>query len=305
MDRKTGVIAMFAASAVLLALFIGGEKASGNIHADPHGEGNSTSPNSVASQSPLEIVSNVGAHRAVPDDVKKHGIRASYEFLRDCITYVRFGAIMQREAHNPEFALNNPRLMSKLPSITQDRLNRYASIVQSKERECGSFSSPENYAAASREMYDLALELGKKGDVEAATCFVEAPWAVPSGPSAEAEELESIYAKNAKNLADYGIRQGNWRSVMAAFHAGQAEHGISSNIGYSVEERYSLARLLQMGSIDPELSSAYGYDAARLSANLNATVIASADKRANYMFESYYNGRGMAADSALSQNCGI
>lgn len=304
MDRKTGVIAIFATSAILLALFIGGEKVSGGVHADPQGEGNSTSPNTVVSQSHVEIVSHVGALRAVPDDVQKHGLRASYEFLRDCITYVRFGAIMQREAHNPEFALNNPQQMSKLPSRDQDRLNRYASIVQKKKEECGSFNSAESYAAASREMYNLALELGKKGDVEAATCFVEAPWAVPGGPSAEAEELESMYAENAKKLADYGVRQGNWRSVLAAFQAAQAEHGISSNIGYSVEERYSLARLLQMGSIDPELSSAYGYDAARLSANLNATVIASAEKRANYMFESYYKGKGMT-DSALSQSCGI
>lgn len=305
MNRKIGVVAVLVAGALLMVMFLVGGRGSGGMRSGTPGvDGSATQSIAAGGKSRAANMFGAPAFGSGSDNVRKPDLRAAYESLRDCVTYVRFGAILQREAHNPEFPLNNLRRMGELPAQEQARLNKFSSIVQTKRAECGGYDSEAGYAAASRMLYDLALSLGRQGDMEAANCFVEAPWAIPSGPSVEADKLGSIYAANAKQLAQYGLRRGNWRSALAAFYAAQAEHGITVGIGFSPQEKYSLARLLQMGSVDSETSSRYGYDAARLAAGLSAGEIATADKQASTMYESYYKGKSIP-ESALSQNCGI
>jgi|GEM_PF-3905897 len=230
-------------------------------------------------------------------------LRRTYDIARNCVTYIQFGALMERKKNDPEFALNNPRAMGMLSAPEQERLIRYRSIAQEGRMDCEVYNEP-SYSGSLMKIYDVSSQLAASGDLDAATCFVEAPWGTPVDPSPEFEALRQLYEDNARKFAEFGISHGNWRSAIAAFDAAQAEHGIRASIKYSIPEKYSLARLLQMGSIDSDMNSRYGYDAAMLARTMTAAELVRADARASEMYSVYFQRKAIP-ESALLQNCGV
>ncbi|WJI14903.1 hypothetical protein MWN52_14910 [Pseudoxanthomonas winnipegensis] len=230
-------------------------------------------------------------------------LHGRYDLVRRCIAYFQFGALMERRKNDPDFGLNNPAAMEMLPVSEQERLIRNKAIVEEGDQACEKYRGPA-YAELLRAVYDVSAKLADAGDLRAATCFIEASWGTPVDPSAEYVALARAYKANAKRYADQGIMRGDWRSAIAAFDAGQAEHGITTLIGYSIAEKYALARLLQMGSSDPDQSARYAYDAEVLASTMTAADLAREDVRARQLYGTRFRGKPMP-DSALSQGCEI
>ncbi|MFC7519369.1 hypothetical protein ACFQS6_15745 [Xanthomonas populi] len=108
---------------------------------------------------------------------------------------------------------------------------------------------------------------------------------------------------NARQLANNAIKRGSWPAALAAYNATRDQHGVRTLIGYTQAEQYQLARLLQMGTADPDLAASLSYESARLGAGLNVGVIIKADDWAKKMFNDVFNGKVMTDDD-IRENCG-
>jgi hypothetical protein len=250
-----------------------------------------------------QLPDSTGKPPRLPAQVAAAGPKAEFAFQRDCLTFARFSALLSQQAKDPDSALNNPAKLSELPPRQQQTFTERVALVKRMSSSCPAWNSQIPPAQAARMAYDSALQLGLRGDTEAAACFVMTAWEQPSEQSAEGRVFEQQYRQNARRLADAGIARGSWTTALAAYNATRRQHGVSPSIGYSQTEQYQLARLLQMGTADPELAASLADEAALLRAGLDANVIASADARARTLFDGPFQGDAMSDDD-IRKNCG-
>lgn len=235
--------------------------------------------------------------------VKKEGGEKEYQFLQDCLTYARFSVILNRQAKDPQSLLNNPEKINELPVRQRLTFRERIDLVRRMKLQCESWNATISPKEAAVLMYDAALESGRRGDLRASACFVMAPWSTPPENSPEAKAFENLYHLNARQLANDAIKAGSWPAALAAYNSTREQHGVRTLIGYSQEEQYQLARLLQMGTADPDLATSLSYESARLGAGLNAGVIVRSDEWARKMFNGAFGGKAMTDDD-IRENCG-
>lgn len=259
-----------------------------------HNEGNAALP--------AADVRSGGSRATLPPIARGVGDREAFNILRDCLTYARFSNVMNLAKSDPESPWSNPARLSQLPSGQQRTIRERMDLVARSASSCEAWSKEVDSAEAAALAYTLSLKLGEQGDVEAATCFIIAPWETPQPPSAEAAAFEQRYRANARKLADGAIRKGSWEAVLAAYNATRTP-GFQGTIGYSQEEQYQLARLLQHGMSDVGLSESLSYEVARLGAELGASKISESDKVALRLYRSVFKGKAIS-DEALHENCG-
>lgn len=171
--------------------------------------------------------------------------------------------------------------------LLQDNLTRLTSIRES----CTDKTAEE----LDRDVYDKLLAAAKLGDMNAATCYIVAPYEAPS-LQADAAAFEE-YSNNAADLIQKGIFAGDWNIVYLLETGSSASRGQSgwfdSLLIHDDLTNYQYKKLRRLGSIGEEaheLDSELAEQARKLieSGGATASAIRGADQWAQEMYQTYF-----------------
>lgn len=256
-----------------------------------------------SSSVPLPVAPPQGHPGRRADGQKDYDATASFAAQMDCMSYRRFSRLFKAQATNPDFPLNNEASLREMPRAEQKLLMDRVQLVKDREADCEEASVSVSDVDATFAIYDAAFSAAMSGDVYAGVCYAMAPWGFPNAPSAKSAALRAQYTQYAKKFVDSGVDNGSWHAVRTANNLMRTEHGPSALVNWPPVEAYVFARLLQLGSADPLASNAYGYEAARHSERLDASLLDAGDKKASEIFRTKLSGRIMN-DEEKYENCG-
>ncbi len=195
-----------------------------------------------------------------------------------------------------------------------------ANPIQLKEREESlaainarlSVSTPicENNAKSQENAYPKLLRAAQLGDMDAAVCYVEAPFPL------DADQLAPIgledYRKNALALIDIGIQRGDWRFIELmrtaaqraemVHHAQRASSWFRRLIKPTPEDAYLYARLEQLGAHD-----AFSEQVSRMAESwrdgLPASAVDALNQRASNEYQQFF--AQMPSLEEFPKSCGF
>jgi hypothetical protein len=232
-----------------------------------------------------------------------------FDFLKRCSSYQRFKMLFESQRDNPEYALNNASVFAAMSQIEQEMFMERVRLVESGDAECERWMREVSAQESLWQVYEATLKAAQEGDGEAAVCFVMSPWDPPEvftrdlQVPPERATLRDAYAAFAGDLIDREIKKGSWPMVVHAYNAATAEHGVKTAFEHTQAQAYVWARLMQLGTSDPERKESYGYRAAEYGAGLGAAELAQASSQAEQLFRDSFGSQRMT-DKELYENCG-
>jgi hypothetical protein len=247
------------------------------------------------------------ALRGLPPGVES--ARDRFVFLKQCSSYRRFKMLFESQRDNPDYPLNNPSALAAMSPIERKMLAERARLVESGSPKCERWMHEVPAQESLWQVHEATLEAARQGDGEAAVCFVMAPWNPVMAYTMDGElqpkvdALRNAYAEFAGEFIDREIKKGSWPMVVQAYHAARAEHGLQTVFAHTQSQSYVWARLMQLGSSDPERKEAYGSEAASYGAGLDAALLSKANGEAERLFRDSFASRLMT-DEELYENCG-
>lgn len=250
-----------------------------------------------------QLHSGATASPRAPQQTAHDELQRDFDELMECMTYRRFSTLFELQKNNPDFPLNNEEALLAMPRAEQNLLMERVHAVRDNSEKCETWSHSVDDETAVYMIYQSAFSAAERGDLKAGVCYAMAPWGFPDSPPVQSVALKRQYITHAKKFIDRGIQGGSWPAVISANNIVNAEHGPSAAVDWPQMQTYVFARLLQLGAPDQELSSAYGFEAARRAETLSAESLVAGDKMAVDLFRSRFSGRIMT-DEDRYENCG-
>lgn len=223
---------------------------------------------------------------------------SAFNHARSCARFYRLAEFFDQMSKDPSSPLKNDAAAASLTEDQRAALMSNLQYVEEHQGSCGEI--PLEDRALGYQLYNLAYEAARAGDMQAAACFTLGGWSIKAKNDAELRNFAKFYATNTRNFIADGVRRGNWKVVNAAVAAARTQHGIQEHIGFSNEERYYWYRLSQLGSPTPDWENTMGYEAANVAISMDATAMARAESMAMASFVDQFGKQKMKEEDLTS-----
>lgn len=211
---------------------------------------------------------------------------ALFRASRECIRVRRNDHLRALLANVPDLA-NHPA-----GEAYRQRIERWRPMCEGSELKVTEGS-----------MYDIALTAARLGDIDAAACFVAAPW----GDSRVDRSKRGAYRAAFDEIVEQALPRGDWRFVQAMVSASSTimSTGYAAMIHHpDAAQLLRYMKLLRLGAI-PGSAYATELDVSIdiVADQLQPQVITDADAWADGMFRRYYIAQPQPQDMATRTGC--
>lgn len=202
-------------------------------HADDH------APSLQALKSPV---------RPEPTSLSEAQRIAEYRSLAMCAKYKRMSAGVQIIKDDPLSWFNHEEARASLSPKQLQEVEKAVTFVEDNAERCEPTSSDD--MATSIHLYSAALAAGYAGDLQAAKCYVLAPWPASVGDGAPLPQLRDEYVTNVDHMIEMGLKGGDWGMVNVLIGAyGALNHGLQAvGLPNDPAKAYGYQRLQRLGA---------------------------------------------------------
>lgn len=182
------------------------------------------------------------APRAGPANVQMESAR-NYQSLASCAKVSRLRAAFSAQELDPSSWLSSDAAASDVSADDLAAIENSVEFYNEWEGRCRAAATEVRQV---EDIYLAALESARAGDVEAAHCFLLAPW--QPGDGAFPDSLKLTYRENAVRLRDIGIEAGYWPMVnlMIAAYAAPTDGLLPLAFTSDIPSAYGYARLKEL-----------------------------------------------------------
>lgn len=152
-----------------------------------------------------------------------------FDDLSECLRVTRMQALFQADIKDKNSFLNNPgglHFSGKEQTRDLDVIQKELDEIQRADVLCGNLPDDFNDGR----IYQAALRAAHAGDANATACLLIAPYDTPRPTPEQGRE----YAAEVMQLAEDGLRQGNWNvaQAMTFIYSSMSYDGMASHLGY-------------------------------------------------------------------------
>jgi hypothetical protein len=234
-----------------------------------------------------------------PAPLLNHSSRADghsrYFHLANCAKFVRLKEFARAQQRNPRSWMNDQSVADGLTRAQIEALSRNADFIESHSGSCPDEPLSINRAIV---IYEQALAEALAGNVQAARCFLYAPWTAAGWQ--DSQRLTDIYVTNSSKMLDVALHSGDWPTVNVMIETFAAPTNGLRTLAFSASpvDAYGYARLKQLGASkdDPTYYERVRTDVLALRERLVAEDIIAMDEWATAVHNKHFIGRGPSRD---------
>jgi hypothetical protein len=230
-----------------------------------------------------------------------------FDDLSECLRVSRMKALFQADIKDKNSFLNNPdglQLDAKEQTKDLDVIQNELDEIQHADILCGNLPDDFNDGR----IYQAALQAARAGDTDATACLLMAIWKSPRLTPGQGPQ----YADEVMQLAEDGVRQGNWNvaSAMRFIYASWFVDGVGSHVEYQgflktpnpvKELQYS--ELIRLGTPDDTPEAAHlDRGLSMMRSAMNPAQQAAADRWAQETYARYFLRSGFVDPESPSCN---
>lgn len=241
------------------------------------------------------------AFSGFPPEVARDPARR-YEFAKDCAKFRHFDAFYREKASDPTWPLNDAKALAAAPPERRAELLETTRFLDRHRPSCTAWLSATSQDLQNAQIYEAALQAARRGDRNAAACFVMASWQTPNARGPYYERWASSYAAHSRPLVYEGLKAGHWPLVLAASMVGQNRQDLWARAGFSANDSYLLATLAQYGSSSASDDAQYGHDARTAARALSPSEMETANRHARRLFDNEFK-RTKTSAQAVTDAC--
>lgn len=236
-----------------------------------------------------------------PPDVARDPARR-YEFAKDCAKFRHFDAFYREKASDPTWPLNNAKALAAASPERRAQLLETTRFLDRHRQSCTAWLRATPQDLQNAQIYEAALQAARRGDRNAAACFVMASWQTPNTRGPYYERWASTYAAHSRPLVYEGLKAGSWPLVLAASLVGRNEQELWARAGFSAQDSYLLATLAQYGSSNAADEAQYGLEARIAARALSPSEMEATNQQARQLFENEFK-RTKTSAKAVTDAC--
>ena len=226
-----------------------------------------------------------------------------YRHVSKCYARQSFEKFFKSNQADPDSIFNNREKQEKLTDIKRAYFESDLDLMNSAKAECAAWDSKVSGDLVGVQLYTAALNAALAGDDNATACLINSPWTLPKEDSYAFAALADSFKASVDALVQRGIENGNWKVVTASVRAYRERVGIGAMMPGNEAKAYYFARLGQIGSVNDELASSFGYDASNFAKLAPKTDVASAESAALHDYNSYFNNTQLSEED-ITVRCG-
>jgi hypothetical protein len=246
-------------------------------------------PASPSSATDTAVHSQVSPNGTGAEPRSNEKIVAEFRDLAACAKYKRINTGIQILKNDPMSWLNNDEVRS---GLSTEQLQDVESAIEFAERnseKCAPFLS-EDVAVNASKLYHSALLAGRTGDLQAAKCYVLAPWPFSETfGDAPSKQLRDKYVANVDKMIDVGIKGGDWGMVDLLINSyGSSTTGLRAiGLPQDLVKSYGYQRLQRIGA-KGKLAAQADATLSMLSTHLTPQQKADRERWATDAFSKYF-----------------